>query len=279
MSYSATVVKIMIASPSDVPAERNIVREVLADWNALNSDQHKVVLLPVSWETHSSPSMGSRPQEIINKQILIGCDILIGVFWTRLGTATGEYASGTVEEIEEHIKAGGHAMLYFSRAPVDPESVIPDQYRQLKEFRSSCESRGLYKQYVDLQDFRNSLYRHLQIFLNTDPFSARDNKPAAPEGALNELPPIPRLGLEASYLLKEAAKSKGSEVLNIEYLSGHSIQVGEVNLIEDDDDRSRATWVGALEELESQDFLRPANSKRQIFRVTRSGFEMADRLP
>ena len=135
MSYKSTVFKVMIASPSDVCAERTIIREVLAEWNAVHSEMRQVVLLPVGWETHSSPEMGDRPQAIINKQILKNCDLLVGVFWTRIGTATEDYPSGTVEEIEEHIKAGKPVMLYFSSAPVLPDSVEADQYAELKRFK------------------------------------------------------------------------------------------------------------------------------------------------
>jgi hypothetical protein len=66
MPYQATVLKIMIASPSDVSIERGIIREALYEWNAVNSDMRKIVLLPVAWETHSSPEMGEPPQKIIN---------------------------------------------------------------------------------------------------------------------------------------------------------------------------------------------------------------------
>ena len=61
------------------------------------------MLEPVGWETHSVPELGDRPQAIINRQILRESDLLIAVFWTRIGTATGAHPSGTVEEIEEHL--------------------------------------------------------------------------------------------------------------------------------------------------------------------------------
>ena len=47
--------------------------------------------------THSRPQMGDRPQELINKQLVGHCDLLIGSFWTRLGTPTGRAESGTAE--------------------------------------------------------------------------------------------------------------------------------------------------------------------------------------
>ncbi|MHB8154017.1 MAG: DUF4062 domain-containing protein [Bacillati bacterium] len=135
MSYNAIVFNVMIASPSDVASERNIIREVIYEWNAVNSHLRNIVLLPVGWETHSSPEMGSSAQAIINKQVLDKCDLLVGVFWTRIGTETGDFASGTVEEIEKHIKTGKPAMLYFSNQPVVPDSVDANQYSKLKEFK------------------------------------------------------------------------------------------------------------------------------------------------
>ena len=71
MSFEATVINVMIASPSDVPKERQTVREVLYEWNALYADERKHVLLPVGWETHSAPDMAGPPQSIINKQVLL----------------------------------------------------------------------------------------------------------------------------------------------------------------------------------------------------------------
>src|SRR5258708_4201917 len=141
MSYIAQVLKIMIASPGDVAAERNVIRDVVHDWNATHSEERAQVLLPIGWETHSAPEMGDRPQEIINRQLLRGCDLLIAVFWTRIGSPTGKADSGTVEEIEEHIAAGKPAMVYFSGAPVHLESVQAEQYAALKQFRESCRQR------------------------------------------------------------------------------------------------------------------------------------------
>lgn len=278
MSYSAVVYKVMIASPSDVSAERSIVREVLSEWNVVNADVRRQVLLPIGWETHSVPEMGDRPQALINKQILHDCDLLVGVFWTRIGTATGEYASGTVEEIEEHIKAGKPTMLYFSSAPVLPDSVDPDQYRQLKEFKLSCQSRGLYEPYTDIQDFRTKLYRQLQLKINRDEYFQPSGLLTS-IGPLQEIEPSPSLSKEAAFLLKECVADPAGQALHLSHLNGYVLQVKGKNLIEDGNERSRAIWTAALEELERAGLLSPTGSKRNIFKVTREGYELADRLP
>ena len=108
----------MIASPGDVAQERFPAQRIVHEWNAIHSRDRGIVLQPVMWEPHSSPAMGDRAQAIINKQILRDADLLVGIFWSRFGTPTGEAASGTVEEIGEHLKAGRRAMLYFSTAPL-----------------------------------------------------------------------------------------------------------------------------------------------------------------
>ena len=144
MSYQATVYRILIVYPSDVTAERKAIPEVISSWNATHSEDYGVVLVPVMWETHSTPEMGDRPQAIINKQIVASCDFLVGAFWTRIGTHTGVAESGTVEEINEIKSASKPILIYFSSAPVVPDSVDPEQYKRLTDFKKQCQSGGAY---------------------------------------------------------------------------------------------------------------------------------------
>jgi hypothetical protein len=44
MSYEARVLKVMIASPGDVSAERQTVRDVLTEWNHIHSEDRGLVL-------------------------------------------------------------------------------------------------------------------------------------------------------------------------------------------------------------------------------------------
>ncbi len=80
MTYQANVYRVMLASPSDVKEERAEFPRILDIWNALHSNHEKAVILPIKWETHSTPEMGDRPQAIINKQLVNDSDILVGVF-------------------------------------------------------------------------------------------------------------------------------------------------------------------------------------------------------
>src|SRR2546430_1706051 len=132
MPYEAMVVSVMISAPSDVQTERSVVRNVLAEWNAMHSYNRKLLLVHLAWETDAAPQMGERPQAIINVQVLRRADLLIAVFANRLGSPTGRAESGTVEEIKEHINAGRPAMLYFSDVAVPPSSIDPVQAQALK---------------------------------------------------------------------------------------------------------------------------------------------------
>ena len=50
MSYMALAVKVMIASPGDVAKERQLIRDVIHEWNAIHAEDRKIVLMPVGWE-------------------------------------------------------------------------------------------------------------------------------------------------------------------------------------------------------------------------------------
>jgi hypothetical protein len=121
VAYQAKVVRVMVASPGDVTEERDVIRDVIDKWNVANAKTFGVMLEATGWETHSFPELGARPQELINDRILKDCDLLIGVFWTRLDTPTSKAPSGTVEEIEKHVAAGKPTMIYFSSKPIAPE--------------------------------------------------------------------------------------------------------------------------------------------------------------
>ncbi|MCF7821612.1 MAG: hypothetical protein K9M17_04110 [Mariprofundaceae bacterium] len=278
MSYSAIVYKVMIASPGDVASERNIIREVLSVWNAINSEVNNCVLLPVGWETHSSPEMGDKPQSILNKQILHDCDLLIGVFWTRAGTPTDEYPSGSIEEIEEHIKLGKPAMLYFSLAPVVPDSIDQEQYNELKRFKNSCQSRGLYETYANLNDFREKFSRHLSIKINQHDYFKKKhtiNDDQITTAEVN-LPKIPSLSREAVTILKEASQDQHGYILHLQVIGGEFIKTNGKDLIGDQGPRTIATWTGALNELEGLELVVTKDPKRNVFQLTRKGYELAD---
>lgn len=169
MAYQATILNVMIASPSDAAEERQLVRDAIYEWNAIHSKQFGVMLNPIGWETHVAPEMGSSPQEIINKRILENSDILIGIFWTRLGTETGEYVSGTVEEISKHIASQKLASLYVCEKPIPP-SQITEQYQKLQVQIREWMPSGVIDFYNDLSNFKQKIKDHLTLHIQDNEY-------------------------------------------------------------------------------------------------------------
>lgn len=277
MTYQATVVNVMIASPGDVATERQNIRDVCHEWNAIHGQDRQLVLMPLGWESHASPTMAGRAQAIINEQVLENCDLLVAVFWTRLGSPTGESSSGTVEEINEHIDAGKPAMIYFSNAPVRPDSVDEEQYQALREFRKECQERGLIETYESIEEFRSKFTRQLALtvlrgFTDLTPLTEDEIEDIANQSHL------PRLSEEAKQLLLEAAADHNGTVLSIGDKSGTIISSNNKRLAEMGSHRSEAKWKAAIEDLVALGLLETRGHKGEVYSITHSGYEVADQL-
>ena len=265
--FSATVVTVMIASPGDVQQERETIRSAIHEWNAINARDRKVVLLPAAWETNSAPSMDDRAQGVLNKQILSTCDLLVGVFWSRIGTPTGTAKSGTVEEIETHLAKGKPALIYFSRAPIPQHMIDDKQRRALQAFEDSLRPRGLLHEYHDVKNFNSDFSRHLSITMNQrflPQIPVRNDKASVVTKA-----PV-QVSAEAAKILAAARDSDGY-VMRVETLDGTSIQAGNQDLVESDDHRVVAGWIDGFEELLRLKLIQDLG-KGTVFRVTKAGY-------
>jgi hypothetical protein len=161
MSFTSETYLVLIASPSDLIEERQAAAEAIQEWNAQHALAESAVLLPVKWETHAAPQSGIRPQEAINHQLVHGCDILVGMFWTRIGTSTGVAESGTVEEIDRFVADGKPTLLYFSSRPIDPSRIDMEQYKKLKSFRNATYKKALTGSFSGVAELRQTLLRDL----------------------------------------------------------------------------------------------------------------------
>jgi hypothetical protein len=162
---TATVIRILIASPGDVTKERDVVTECIHAWNAAHFGTTGILLQPIRWETHTYPESGHRPQAIINRQIVERGDCLIGIFGARLGTPTGDALSGTIEEIEIFRKAGKHVSLYFSTADV-PRNADREQLAALETYQRERQKDTLYAVFSDTEVLRRLVTQHLPGIVN-----------------------------------------------------------------------------------------------------------------
>lgn len=292
MPYPATVIPVMIASPGDVQEFRTSARDILHEWNYIHSDSLQIVLMPVGWETHSSPELGSRPQELINDRVLKDCDLLVGIFWTRLGTPTGETESGTVEEIKRHVAAGKPAMLYFNSRPVSEETVDRLQFDALKAFRTWCQTQGLVETFFTDSELREKLKRHVQLSLYKNNYlrpifdAASSGKiettVAAPLEKVDEASALATtLSRESAELLLSASRDPGGTILVISMLAGKHVQAGQKQFGDMNDRRSLARWEYAVQQLSTLGLIDRTNEmgkRDQIFEVNQRGYEVANAM-
>ena len=275
MSYQAKVFKVFIASPSDVAQERAIIRQILSRWNNINSESYKIVFLPIGWETHSSPAVGDSPQDILNEQILTDCDLLIGVFWTRFGTPTENYESGTEEEIEKHIKTGKPTMLYFSNKPVHPDSIDEKQYSKVKTFKEKYQNKSVYHEYSSIEEFQQKLSDHIQLKINNHDYFGSEVELRTVDFTIEENDIASSLSKEATIILEEGIKDQLGYIFALSTTTGKIIQTNGKKF-NGDNPRERAQWESALEELERENLIKSTNFKKESFKITKRGYEVAD---
>lgn len=165
MSFIARVYRIMIGAPSDIKEEVQIAKDVINEWNYVHTELHHKVLLPLHWSISAYPNSGKHPQKIINEQVVDKSDLLICIFGSKLGTPTETDISGSVEEINEHLKAGKDVMIFF-RKNLEIESLDDmQQVEKLLKFKESIKGNALFEEY-EKNSFKSILSQKLQLFLN-----------------------------------------------------------------------------------------------------------------
>jgi len=169
--------RVFIASPGDTEEERNRLDSVIDEINRGIAGDRGLVLELVRWETHVRPGMGSDAQEIINRQ-LPDVDIVVGIFWKRLGTPTPRAESGTAEEIEAAIerwreRGGIEILTYFNQSPYTLDGSELSQLERLFAFREKLKEQGiLFWTYDGVPDFEAKVRQHLTAAVRDWPASA-----------------------------------------------------------------------------------------------------------
>ncbi len=165
MTEQTTKIKIFVASPGDVPEERQQLFDVVKEINSTIGREKKIILELVRWETDCFPCMG-RPQGEINKQIG-NYDIFIGIMWKRFGTPTGKAESGTEEEFRHAYSIWSqhkipHILFYFCKTPFMPDNRDEiEQIGKVVDFREELSKIGLTWDYTDRNNFANIVRPHL----------------------------------------------------------------------------------------------------------------------
>lgn len=135
MSKNIVKYDLLISCPGDVKNEITLIKESVDEFNEKFSDTLGIMIQTRYWKTSSYSQSGKKPQELLNEQFVKNCDAAVAVFWTRFGTPTDQYGSGTEEEIEIMLNAGKQVFMYFSEKPISPSTIDYDQYNKIKNFK------------------------------------------------------------------------------------------------------------------------------------------------
>jgi hypothetical protein len=79
-------------------------------------------------------------------------------------------------------------------------------------------------------------------------------------------------------LLKEASQDPNGQVLRLPHLGGFLVQTNGKEMVADKTPRSEAMWEAAIKELENAGLIADRGYKREVFALTREGYEIAEVL-
>lgn len=170
-NHQTKTVRILIASPSDVAAERDIAEKII---NGLEipCERENLMIRPIAkrWETDVPALMGKSAQDIVNEWLVDESACAVCIFWTRIGTPTDNAEGGAVEELERMLQANKPALLYFSATPVSIADVDRKQLNALEDWKEKLfrEKRGLPKTYKNKHEFETLLKDDLELLLKRE---------------------------------------------------------------------------------------------------------------
>jgi hypothetical protein len=169
MPTAVSEIRIVVGSPSDVSHERDALSQTIDEINQTIAPEIGVTIRLLRWETAASPGFSVRgPQELIDKILDIpNCDVFIGIFWKRFGTAVYDSGSGTEHEFRKAYEAWRmrkrpQILFYFSEQPYSPKTKTEtEQWGQVIEFKQNFPNDGLWWPYSNPNEFQTLVRRHL----------------------------------------------------------------------------------------------------------------------
>lgn len=167
MSRPIEMYKLLLSCPGD--AYSACYPEVINAVNEFNKDAKDSLSISVNlthWSTDSYPQSGGHSQSLLNSQIVDEADAAIAIFWTRFGTPTDQYGSGTEEEIDRLITLKRQVFLYFLDKPVSPSMTDSLDYIENRKKILALKQKynGIYCEVKNETALKNQLLDHLKHY-------------------------------------------------------------------------------------------------------------------
>lgn len=269
--FVANTYRIMIGCPGDIREEVDMAMKVINHWTALHAEQYSTVLLPIHWTTNSYPEQGAHPQTLLNEQLASKSDMLVGIFGARVGTPTNKSQSGTIEEIEEHIKAGKPVMLFFRRQN-DTTNISASEIEKLQAFKSCIRDRNLFRDYDNPSAFETIFSDALELFLANNWLSNPKPK-EAPQGSIE-------LSDEQVSILKSWTESNDPDARYTAYKGGTVFTIGGLSY-DVTDGRELVEWKEFFKKMEKAGFIEQYKTNRlgnPVYQLCTPAYNYIDNL-
>lgn len=175
MSAQIDVLRVLVATPSDVVDARECLQALVDEQNRIWLANMNRMLEPILWEVDVVPGVGEDAQDHINTEVGETYDIFLGMMWNRIGTRTPREVSGTVEELERALArfrrepTSIRILMYFCEADIPRGSFDPEQFKQVEKFKERLrnEEGVLYGTYGGLAELQERLRLHLSKLVST----------------------------------------------------------------------------------------------------------------
>lgn len=141
-----------------------MIETAVDEFNELYAEPLGITIKTRHWSKSSYAQSGGKPQALLNEQFVNKCDAAVAIFWTRFGSPTDEYDSGTEEEIEIMLRSGKQVFMYFSDKPIPPSQMNEEGYEKVQAFRDKYKDRGIYFTYSSDEEFKKLFFAHLSMY-------------------------------------------------------------------------------------------------------------------
>ncbi len=161
------LVKLTLCGPTDVYKEMTLAREIIATWNCQHGEESGFWVKHQHWSTDTYPDARETGQGAINKQIVDEAQIVVAIFWSRIGTPTKSAESGTLEEINRAMESGKKVLVYFSDLEPLPANADRSQLERLWNFRQQLRAAKSCWTFRSRAQFRDDFANHLAFVMST----------------------------------------------------------------------------------------------------------------
>ena len=95
MAQNVTLYNLLISCPGDVKDEVAIIESAVEEFNELYAEPLGITIKTRHWGKSSYAQSGGKPQALLNEQFVNKCDAAVAIMWTKFGSPTDDYSSGT----------------------------------------------------------------------------------------------------------------------------------------------------------------------------------------